>query len=229
MQKSPKGIFALIKQKMKNIIDIYKDYKIMSILTKHHLRVASVAMEICESLDVKVETENIIKACLLHDIGNIIKFKLDHFPEENEPEGILYWQEVQNEFIQKYGKDEHHASLMIAKELNVSSQIYDLVDAVEPLYVEAIAKEENLGKKICLYSDNRVTPHGVVSIEERNIEAQERYKNHPHSFSEEDRISFIKNMREIENQIFSHSNIKPEDINDESIKNYLEKLQSISI
>ena len=39
----------------------------------------------------------------------------------------------------------------------------------------------------------------------------------------------MKNLTEIEKQIFSHLNIKPEEINDESIKNYLEKLQDFSI
>ena len=36
-------------------------------------------------------------------------------------------------------------------------------------------------------------------------------------------------MEEIENQIFSHSKIKKEDINDESVIPYLEKLKNFSI
>jgi len=214
---------------MKNIIEIYKEYKIMPILMMHQMRVAAVAIEICESLDVEIDKENIVKACLLHDIGNIIKFKLDHFPKENEPEGIDYWQQVQDEYILKFGINEHLASLLIAKELNVSSAVYNLIDSVEPSYVEKIAIGDSLGQKICLYSDNRVNPYGVVSIDERNMEAKERYKNHPHAFNEEDRIIFMKNMEEIEKQIFSHSKIKPEDINDESIKDLLEKLKSYTI
>jgi len=214
---------------MKKIGDIYKEYKIMPFLMMHQMRVASVAMQICESLDMQIDEESIVRACLLHDMGNVIKFNLGHFPEENEPEGTEYWKKVQDEYILKYGEDEHVASLAISKELGASSYIYDLIHSVDASYVEIISKEEDFGKKICFYADNRVTPHGVASLLERNIEAKERYKDHPHSFTEEERLYFMKNMTEIEKQIFSHSKIKPEDINDESIKNYLEKLQDFSI
>jgi len=214
---------------MKKIKDIYKEYKIMPNLAMHQMRVAAVAMQICEFLDIEIDTESVVKACLLHDMGNIIKFNLNHFPEHNEPEGIAYWQNVKSDFIHKYGEDEHNASLLISKELDVSSYIYDLINSVDASHVEIISKEEDFGKKICFYADNRVTPHGVTSILERNIEAKERYKDHPHSFTEESGLYFMKNLTEIEKQIFSHLNIKPEEINDESIKNYLEKLQDFSM
>ncbi len=214
---------------MKNIVEIYKDYRIMPNLVMHQIRVAAVAMQICESLDIEVDKESIVKACLLHDMGNIIKFKLDHFPEFIEFEGLEYWENIKYQSILKYGNDEHKASLEISKELGVSSYIYDIIDSVDSSYVEIISKEEDFGKKICFYADNRVTPYGVASLLERNVEAKERYKNHPHSFTEEERIYFMKNNIEIEKQIFSHTSIRPEDINDESIKNYLEKLKDYSI
>lgn len=214
---------------MKNIVEIYKEYKIMPNLVMHQIRVAAVAMQIIESLDIEVDKESVVKACLLHDMGNIIKFNLDHFPEWNNPEGVEYWQKIKDEYLEKYGKNEHKASLEISKELGVSSYIYDVIDSVDSSYVEIISKEEDFGKKICFYADNRVTPHGVASLLERNIEAKERYKDHPHSFTEEERIYFMKNMTEIEKQIFYHTSIRPEDINDESIKNYLEKLKEYSI
>lgn len=214
---------------MKNIIEIYKEYKIMPNLVMHQLRVAAVAMEICESLDVEIDTNSVVRACLLHDMGNIIKFNLDRFPEWNKPEGTEYWQKVKDEYVEKYGKNEHKATILIGEELGLSQRILELIDCVDSLHIETITLGSDICKKICLYSDNRVTPHGVVSSEERSLEAKERYKDHSHSFSEESRLHFNKKLDLIENDIFSHSNIKPEDINDESIKNYLEKLQSISI
>lgn len=214
---------------MKNIIEIYKEYKIMPFLMKHQMRVASVAMQICESLDMKIEEENVVKACLLHDMGNIIKFNLNNFPEQNEPEGIEYWQKVKDEYIEKYGKNEHKATIQIGEELGVSQRILELINCVDSSTIEILAMDDDFNKKICMYADGRVTPHGVVSIEERSREAKERYKDHPNTFDEENRLHFNKNLNLIENQIFSHSNIKPEDINDESVKKYLEKLQDFSI
>ncbi len=198
-------------------------------LAMHQLRVAAVALMICESLDLEVDKESIVKACLLHDIGNIIKFNLNYFPEWNEPQGLEYWEGVKNDYVLKYGNDEHKASLLIAKELKVTSIIYNLIDCIDSSVAERIVNENNFEKKICAYVDNRVTPYGVVSAEEHSLNAKERYKNHPHAFSEENRILFMKNLFEIEKQIFSHSKIVPEDINDNSMEKYLEKVKSIEI
>lgn len=214
---------------MKKITDIYKDYKIMPNLAMHQMRVASVAMQICDSLDIEISKDDIIKACIFHDMGNIIKFNLDHFPDWNNPEGSEYWQSIKNDYISKYGKDEHKASLDIARELGFFDKVLSLIDCIDSVSVEIIRIEDDFAKKICIYSDNRVTPHGIVSVDERSLEAKERYKDHPHAFDEESRQFFNKNLNLIEKQIFSHSNIKPEDIDDLSIEKYLGELQDFSI
>lgn len=214
---------------MRKIEDIYKEYNVMPMLALHQLRVASVAMQICDSLSVELDKETIIKACLFHDIANIIKFNLNYFPEQNETKGIEYWQKVKDEFIDKYGDSEHIASVKIVKELGLSDSIVHLVDIIEPEFVEYVNNGNDLMEKIGIYADNRVTPHGVVSIEERNLEAKKRYENHPHAFGDKEREFFMKNMSSIEKQIFSYSNIKPEDINDESILKYLEILKEYKI
>jgi hypothetical protein len=201
----------------------------MPILQLHQYRVAAAAKQVCESLDISVDTQSIVAACLLHDMGNIIKFQLNYFPEANEPEGIEYWQKIQEEYFAKYGTDEHHATLEILKELNVSSYVYDLVYNIDSVRVEDIASGDDFGKKICIYFDNRVTPHGIVTVDERTREAKERYKTHPHAFDEEKRALFVKNIFDIENHIFSHSSIKPEDITDESVKDIIEELKSFSL
>lgn len=211
------------------ILDIYKEYKIMPNLAMHQLRVAGVALMICESLDFEIDKESIVKACLIHDIGNIIKFNLKRFPEWNEPEGLEYWEGVKSEYIIKYGNDEHKASLLISLELGVSDSIYRMVDCVDSSFVEILKLSDNFGEKICLYSDNRVNPYGIVSVEDHSLDVLERYRDHPHAFSEESRVFFNENLFEIEKQIFSHSKIKPEDINDDSIEKYLEKVKVFEI
>ncbi|MFA5773420.1 MAG: HD domain-containing protein [Candidatus Paceibacterota bacterium] len=214
---------------MRKITDIYEEYKNMPLLAMHQIRVAAVAMMICDSLDISVDKENIVKACLIHDIGNIVKFDLNHFPEQNKPEGIDYWQKVKNEFTTKYGSDDHIATLTIVRELGISPRIYEFVDCIDTSVAEKIVEEDDFGKKICAYVDNRVSPYGVVSAEEHSLDSKERYKNHPHAFDEGRRSFFMENIYSIEKQIFSHSNIKPEDINDESVAKYIEKVKDFEI
>ncbi len=199
----------------------------------HQLRVAAVAKQICESLNIEVDKDEIITASLLHDMGNIIKFNLPYakikFPEFLEPEGLEYWEQIQSEFNQKYGKDEHEATLDIIGELGMSPYIYDLAKHVDGTFIENIALGEDFGRKICIYVDDRVTPFGVVSVKDRNLEAEKRYKETGRVFDKEKRDFFMKNMFDIEKQIFSHSNIKPEDITDLSVRDIVEELKNFEI
>lgn len=214
---------------MQDITEVYVEYKIMPLLAMHQLRVAAVAEMICDSLDIDVDKESVIKACLLHDMGNIIKFNLDYFPETLKPEGRDYWQGIKDEYIKKYGTNEHEASAKIAEEIGATDLIKDLIGAIDSKLIEDIKNSDSFEKKICIYADNRASPHHIVSLEEHSLEAKERYKNHHRSFSEESRIFFNENIKEIEKQIFSHAKIEPSEINDETVSPYIKKLRNFYV
>lgn len=215
---------------MRNITDIYTEYKIMPNLALHQLRVAGVAMQICESLDVSIDTEAVVTACLLHDMGNIIKFKLEYFPEFLEPLGLEYWGKVQDDYMQKYGTDEHHASSVIAQEIGVPNRILELIDCIGFREATHNRDSEDFHKKIVAYADMRVCPNGIDSLEARFIDTRKRYFSKGSSTvilsNPEERISFEKALEEIEKQIFSHCKIKPEDITEQSTAPYVEKLKN---
>lgn len=68
------------------ISQIYDRYQVLPALQLHMLRVAAVAQLICSSHHRALPTDHIISCCLLHDIGNILKFDLTYYPEFLEPE-----------------------------------------------------------------------------------------------------------------------------------------------
>lgn len=214
---------------MKKIEDIYKQYKIDSLLAMHQFRVASVAWQICDQINIEINKNDIILACLFHDMGNIIKYDFVHFIEKYQKEGLEYWKNIQKDFIDKYGPSEHVATLMIDKEIGLNLNILKLVESMDSKIMEKIYLSDNFELKICKYADLRAAPNSIVSINERMEEAKRRYEGHRNAFDEEKRKSFKINLEKIENQIFSVCKIKPEDINDESIKGYLEKLSDFSI
>jgi hypothetical protein len=206
---------------MRNILDIYKEYKIMSNLQEHQFRVAAVGAVICNSLQCSVRREAVVEACLLHDMGNIIKFELGYFPEFLEPEGIAYWKEVQEMYFKKYGRNEHEATKLIAAELGVSQEILELIDSFGYTKVCSNTEVSEFEKKICCYADMRVGPYGVVSIEERNADGKKRYANDFKKLADDKRIAFDTCLSNLEKQIFEQATIKPEEITDESISSYL--------
>ncbi len=201
-------------------------------LQAHQMRVAGVAMQICESMEkggIAVDKTRVVTACLLHDMGNIIKSDLNYFPEFLEPQGFEYWQNVQNEYFQKYGRNEHEATLKILKELEISSAVMVIVDGIGYPHIEDSYIANDFNYKIAQYADLRVSPHGILSITERATEARKRYEGRISDMDESMREQKIKHMFLIENQIFSKINMLPEEINDESVAPYIKKLQEFEL
>ncbi|OGI90368.1 hypothetical protein A2911_01770 [Candidatus Nomurabacteria bacterium RIFCSPLOWO2_01_FULL_40_15] len=210
-------------------------------LQEHQLEVAAVALQVCDSLDIELKRNDIATACLLHDMGNIIKFNLNYFPDFLKPKGLKYWQNVQNEYLKKYGKDEHKAVQNIVKELGVSKSVSEILNSIGFSKAKENLNSGNLSNKVASYADMRVGPTGIFLLEQRLSDLQERYqkkKNINHTsglitginpIEDDARKISEDSLRKIEQQIFSHSKIKPEDITGESIKSYVGKLKDFKI
>ena len=201
----------------RKISEIYAEYKIMPILQEHMLRVAAVASLICDNFSEPLPKNDIITACLLHDMGNILKSNFKFFPESLEPEGLKYWQKIKDDFIKKYGNSEHEATIQIMKELGVSLNAISLVDKIKFSLLCNHCDNDDMSIKTIVYSDARVDPYGVVSYDERMNEAKERYKNHKNNPGKKELKKLVACGKKIEKQIFAKCKIKPEDINDETV------------
>jgi HD superfamily phosphodiesterase len=199
-------------------------------LQEHMLRVAAVASLICDNFNESLPKEEIITACLFHDMGNIIKFKWDSPLGLLEPK-LEYWKKVQSEYIERYGENVHEATLSILRELGLKPiiSVIESFDSNNPYDSDNILKNNNWVVKICLYSDERVAPFGVTSIEERLIENRKRLENRGILMSEEKYI-FIKNsLLELEQQIFSKCKINPSYITDETVAPTISELKNFVI
>jgi len=212
----------------KTISEIYSEYKIMPNLQEHMLRVTAVASMVCDNMDVSVKKEEIITACLLHDMGNIIKSKFEFMPEFFEPEGREYWEKVKKDFINKYTDDEEEANRKIARELGMSPRVIFLISQDSFSLLCKHRDSDDIDVKIMHYADTRVAPYGIVSFDARLEEAKRRYKLATKA-EEEEREKLAICGREMEKQIFSKCKIKPEDINDQSAAPIISKLRDFVI
>ena len=213
----------------KTISDIYAEYRVMPNLQLHMLRVASVASLIADNYTEPLDKNTLIASCLLHDVGNMVRLQLEVFPEFNEPQGIEYWREVKNDYIERYGKDDHLANIKILREIGLSEEIIEIAGGNTPKLVCKFAKEDNLLLKVEFYADARVSPHGVLSYEDRQAESTKRYANVEGSLPALERKQMVDCGKDIEIEIFAKCRIKPEDINDESIKTIMEELRHFVI
>lgn len=164
-----------------NVKQLYKKYQIMPQLETHMLRVAAVGKIVADNWIGTCDSLLTTQLCLLHDMGNIVKFDLSDNLDRakfGNIEKLPYWQGIQKEHIEKFGKSAHDATNAILRDAKLT-QFIPLVIEEESLYF-AEAKEAELematvASIILLYSDCRVTPGGVVSYRERVNDLQSRY------------------------------------------------------
>lgn len=204
------------------IVDIYETYTIPPHLALHQRTVAAVAKSICSYIGSN-ETNDIVTACLLHDMGNIIKFTLDKQIPGLELENIKHWKTVQQHFFDTYGRDEHHATIEIAKEIGVGARILSIIDAIGlPHSTDTLATHDE-AKIIANYSDMRVDPSGVATLKERIEDLKMRYGVSPAS------DAYHHALRAMEILIFKKTDKLPDDITKESVENDIVAFESYEI
>lgn len=204
--------------------EIYERYRIPFWLAEHMYRVAAVAMRVFDArvaVDPSLSgRDDMIAACLLHDIGNIVKFNFITLPP---PDGRAeYWKKVQREMIAQYGTSEHPASKALCEELGQWERIAPILEHTSDYDARILLERGALLQRIVAYADQRVAPTGVVLLAQRLRDMRARY-DHPDT----DHIRALDAaIMENEQQLFSDISLKPEDITEQSIAPLLAELRS---
>lgn len=208
-----------------NIIEIYNKYYLPENLQMHMLRVAACSNLIIDNWNgLEIDKESIIRVCLLHGMGNMVKIP----EEESKDEEFL---KVRKKYFDKYGTNDHEINLEIGKQEGLTEKEITILDGKRSRKNEETLQSNSYERKICAYCDQRVAPNGVVGIKERLEDAKIRYKDKPLSvWSNEEKANYlIKCSLGIEKQIMKYCKLKPEDINDSTIETYIEKLKKYEI
>ena len=208
-----------------NIIEIYRKYYLPENLQMHMLRVAACSNLIIDNWNgPEIDQKSIIRVCLLHDMGNMVKIP-ENFSSDEE------FLKIRKKYFDRYGTNDHEINLEIGKQEGLTEKELKILDGKRSRKNEETLNSNSYERKICAYCDQRVAPDGVTSIEERLEDAKIRYKNKPLSVwsNEEKANHLIDCSLGIEKQIMRYCKLKPEDINDISIKEYIKKLKTYHI
>lgn len=139
-------------------------------LAEHQLRVGGIAKIVANGWEDRELAQKTVLTCLVHDMGNIVKFGNLSDPK---------WIAVREEFKKKYGRDAHKATCNILKETGLAEYAEYLEEEAAMYRKEnlTLSDFENCGRPalMTLYADLRVTPIGVVSMEERIQDLENRY------------------------------------------------------
>lgn len=209
------------------VLEVYKKFNIPPNLAGHMLTVAKAVVFIQEHwIGPKLNWNKVVQAALLHDLGNIVKFDMDKYPElmGKEQGRIDYWKKVQKEIIEKYGKNDHEATKKMLKELKVEKDVVE--DILEKSFGNSITTvvNDDWNSKILLYADLRIVPSGLVSLEERIEDVKNRM---PQYTERKDFPQIVETIRTLEKQIQKNLNIPPLEITNEAIqKNKIDLLNT---
>ncbi len=212
--------------------DIYERYRIFPGLQLHQLRVAAVALQAARLLPFPVDERSVALAGLFHDMGNIIKAELGSIPGMFDEKDIGYWQGVKDEFVAKYGHDEHEATLAIAHEIGLPEECIALMENVGFGRLPELVADPSFEKKLVEYGDLRTSPQGVLSVRDRAEDGRRRYRarmlrqgKEPDGYFD----TLIAGALELEEQIFARASGAPEDITDASVAPLVEELKTYRI
>lgn len=196
------------------------------------LTVAGVGAIICRNWKgPKLSEKTIIATLLVHDMANIIKYKFgksDTYlftPADRKKIGL--WRNLKAEAIAKYGNDSEEAMNKMAQELNLDSKVISLLKKLSEVHTKGNELDGVFAKKdwelaICIYSDWRVSPKGIVSINSRLRDIFLRYSiNEP-----TERRKILSTASELERWLSRNVKIKPNAINSGSVKRYISMFRS---
>lgn len=169
-----------------NIIEIYNKYHLPENLQMHMLRVAAASKMIINNWHgIEIDKKAIIRVCLLHDMGNMVKIEEKH---SDDKEFI----KIRRKYFEKYGTDDHKINIEIGKNEGLSDKEISILDGKRSRNNEETLKSKSYEVKICAYCDQRVAPDGVTDLRKRLEDAKIRYKDKPLSvWSNEDKANHL--------------------------------------
>lgn len=200
------------------ISKVYRTFSITPNLQEHMLTVTKVALFITDHwTGPELDKNRIKKAALVHDLGNIVKFDFTAHPEflGGEQKRVDYWKEKQKEIVRKYGSDDHEATKLMLNGLGFDNDSIEAISSKSFGNSVAVKDSNNWDLKILLYSDLRVLPWGVGTLEERFKDISERM---PQYNKRSDLKDLFEACRNIEKQIQNNITIPLSKINTEAIK-----------
>ncbi len=159
---------------------IFERYRLPQLLQTHLWRTASL-MELLLNHwhGPELDKELLIETMLLHDLGNLVKFDLtDTTPIMllSETELPMY-RALQAKWHQKYGKVVDAVTVSFIKELRLAngptmSQI--ILAHTDGTQATTVAQND-WSQKLCDYTDFRIAPHGLVTLQQRFDDLSKRY------------------------------------------------------
>lgn len=190
------------------------------------LRVAAIGDQISQNFTCPINRNLVVKTLLLHDMGNILKFKFttNTMLADEDKSKVDFYKKVKKEFIKKYGTHTDKATLKILQELNVDPKVIQVCKESHGNQFDNFIKEPKWEEKVCFYSDMRVGPFGVLNLINRFDNLIKRNPKHQKYLKK-----LSKKSQGLEKILNQKTKIDITQISDSDIKPLIAKLKNFEI
>lgn len=202
---------------------IYDYCQLPPVLRQHMLRVTKAGKWMLKHwTGPKFDQSLYIHALLVHDLGNLAKFDLTPtatvrlLPLEN----IEEWRVIQQDFIAKYGNNADAVTLKLIDELKLprANDLIQLIGGHSPTRLADVVKQSNWAQKLLDYTDFRVGPFGILSLDERFADLTNRYQYRTQEWGDPVWIQTQLNLfKQLESQIAAQLSVPITDLDDAAV------------
>lgn len=151
---------------------LYNQFSVPPNLQRHMREVAVVSLLILDNWTGEtVDQQLTIRSALLHDLGNIVKFKRPFMGEIEED--AEQWQTVQAKTISTYGADAKNATHQMVAEIGLENSVGKVLRDMDRLLGGDIGVMPEA--QIVEFADLCVSPAGIVGFKRRKKDLIDRY------------------------------------------------------
>lgn len=209
------------------VAEIYDHFSLPQNLRQHMLRVGAVGQLIVDSFrQPNFDQEIVVKTLLLHDLGNLIKFKFDQ-PDMFDPadrDQLPHLQALQTQMQKLYGQTADEATPKMMAEIGADPRIIELCVTSHGEQLADFLPSDRWDRKIAFYCDMRVGPFGILSLDDRFADLKVRYDYNREKIEQYHQLS-----QDLEQQLQTATSIDIQAITDETVNTLFSTLLFIEV
>lgn len=156
--------------------NIYQSVGTPKNLQDHMVRVGNLTKHIVGSWKGPiVKSQDVIDAAFLHDIAKPISFDMERQSAfVSSADELRSVQSHRDSLIDKYGPEEHAALIKMVAELGFDTNVQRILEQFDWDNVPHLIVKQDFEVLIPLYADMRTSPKGIVNLNDRLYDLQQR-------------------------------------------------------
>lgn len=179
------------------VAQLYEKYMTPKNLQEHLLRVAALAKIICDNWTGEpLNNHAVVATCAVHDIAKPITFDVTKQAQYGMPqEDIDKLTVLQKTVIEKFGDNEHKATVGISKDSGLEGDGLRLLENLEWEYIPRLISVKDTESLLPIYCDMRIGPNGILTLNKRFEDLRNRKVTYYHKDSVRDGAALEEYLR----------------------------------